>query len=297
MPTTTYQDTTVAVSAVGARTDAAGAAVTDYTAEEARLFQSIATPGWVTTGAFLVAQQTVPAMSVKVGSGTAKADLYIVGGTVAGQGNYLARLDVTSVTVTIGAADVSQPRTDEIYLVVLDNTYDSTARGLPRIGYRKGDLGGANPGPDTAWKASVLLARVAVAANASTIVAANITDLRAPTRLAPAFGGSAAPISLTYGATVNTDASVGTYFRVTATGNFTLAIPTNPTDGQTVTWEVLASGADRTASLTTGSAGAFLFGTDIPSLSATTSAKRDLIRAIYNSAAGRWLVVGYVKGF
>jgi hypothetical protein len=180
MPTTTITESTFAANVIGARTDSAGAAATDTTAEEARLpLYALTSPGYCTPAtAFQVTAQSSPNMTVKVGSGTSKADHYNVIGTVAGQGQYIVRLDVASQNITISAADASQTRTDEIYLVVYDNVYDTSARSLPRFGYRKGDLGGANPGPDAAWKAYVLLARITVAANATTITNANISDQR-----------------------------------------------------------------------------------------------------------------------
>jgi hypothetical protein len=188
MPTTTLVDSTFSASILGARTDNAGSVVTDTTAEEARLLGSILTSGYVNpAAAFQVTAQTSPNMTVRVGSLTSKADYYVLSGSIAGQGNYVVRLDVTSQNVTITAADASQTRTDEIYLLVQDNVYDSSSRVLPRIGYRKGDLGGANPGPDAAWTASALLARVTVAATVTTITNANISDQRAAASVLPAL--------------------------------------------------------------------------------------------------------------
>lgn len=105
--------------------------------------------------------------------------------------------------------------------------------------------------------------------------------------------------TLTDGATVNLDASRGNHFRLTLAGNRTLAAPTNPTDGQKIILEVIqdATGS-RTLTLTTGSAGAFAYGTDIASTSLTTTAnKRDLIGFMYSASAQRWLVISFVKGF
>lgn len=179
MATTTLVDSTFSASVLGARTDNAGAAVSDTTAEELRTLASLLTPGYITpTAAFQVTAQTSPNMTVRVGSLAAKTDYYVLSGTVAGQGNYIVRLDVTSQNVTISAADASQTRTDEIYLVVQDNAYDTSARVLPRIGYRKGDLGGTNPGPDATWTAYALLARITVAPTVTTITNANISDQR-----------------------------------------------------------------------------------------------------------------------
>ncbi len=184
MATTTYTDSTFSAATIGARTDTAGAAVTDTTAEEHRLLAAMLNAGYLTpSGSFQVAAQAVPNMTVKVGSGSAKLDYYVLAGTTAGQGNYIVRLDVASQNVTISAADASQTRTDEIYLVVRDNLYDVSSRALPQIGYRKGDLGGANPGPDGSWTAYALLARVTVAAAATSITSGNISDQRSASTL------------------------------------------------------------------------------------------------------------------
>lgn len=297
MPTTTYTTPTVSVSAIGSRTTDAGVAVTDYTAEEVRFLSAAYGEGYLTpTNAFQVRQQTVADMTVRVGSGTSKGDFYVVAGEASGQGNYIIRLDVSTQNVTISAADASQARTDEIYLVVRDNAYDASARGLPQLGYRRGDVGSGNPGPDSTWKASALLARINVPAAATSITQANITDARA--KGGPgAVAGSATPVDLVDAATVNTDAFLGSYFRVSLGGNRTLAGPTNASDGQVLTWEFLANGGARTVTLASGSPGTFQFGSDISALSQTVSGKRDLLRAIYNAPLQRWLVVAYVKGF
>lgn len=112
-----------------------------------------------------------------------------------------------------------------------------------------------------------------------------------------AWTSGQAVVALTDAATVATDASASTYFRLTMAGNRTLAAPTNPTDGQTCTWEVIASGGARTLTLATGTAGSFQFGTTVTGLTATTSGLRDLITATYSAASGRWLVRTVEKGF
>lgn len=192
MPTTSYVSTMMSAAAVGARTDAAGAAVADLTAEEARLANAIVTTGYLTGPAFFVAQQAAPDMTVRVGSQNAKVDLYALSGSVPGQGNYLVRLDSVGVTVSIDAADSSQNRVDEVYLVVRDNAYDSSGLVTPQIAYRKGDVGGAVPGADSTWRASALLAQVNVPAAATSITQARIVDRRNPAGLAAALVSSLA---------------------------------------------------------------------------------------------------------
>lgn len=104
--------------------------------------------------------------------------------------------------------------------------------------------------------------------------------------------------TLTDAATISLDASLGNHFRVTLAGNRTMAAPTNPTDGQRIAIEVIqdATGS-RTLTLTTGALG-FGFGTDIPSITLTTTANlRDFIECVYNATAQRWYVVRFVKGY
>jgi hypothetical protein len=106
--------------------------------------------------------------------------------------------------------------------------------------------------------------------------------------------------TLADGTTVPLDASLGNVFRLVAAGNRTISVPTNkPAAGRSQKIVIIheASGADRTLALTTGSAGAFRFGTDIPSLTATTSGLSDYIGCIYNVDDDRWDVVSVSKGF
>lgn len=106
-----------------------------------------------------------------------------------------------------------------------------------------------------------------------------------------------AAVALLDGATVAIDAALGGTFTLTATGNRTILAPTNAVDGQRMVLRHVASGGARTLSLTTGSAGAFRFGSDITGLSATASGKTDFLGAIYNATDSRWDLVAYVKGY
>jgi hypothetical protein len=103
-------------------------------------------------------------------------------------------------------------------------------------------------------------------------------------------------VALTDGATPALDASLGGVFTLSAAGDRTIAVPTNPTDGKKIIIVHHASGGARTLALATG-AGGFLFGADVTEIGQTESGKRDLIGAIYNAGLTRWLVVAVVKGF
>lgn len=104
-----------------------------------------------------------------------------------------------------------------------------------------------------------------------------------------------APVTLSDGPTISTDASLGTHFRVTLGGNRTLANPTSASDGQRITWEIIQDGTgSRVLSYDTK----FTFGTDVTSpVLSTAAGLRDFITAIYNSSADKFYVVGYSRGF
>lgn len=103
-------------------------------------------------------------------------------------------------------------------------------------------------------------------------------------------------VTLTDGATVALDASLGRFFYLVATGDRTISVPTNASSRSIIIMHQ-ASGADRTLTLTTGSAGAFRFGVTVSALTATTSGKTDYIGCIYKAADDRWDVVAVSKGY
>lgn len=104
-------------------------------------------------------------------------------------------------------------------------------------------------------------------------------------------------VALTDGATINTNAALGSYFRVTLGGaGRTMANPTNPTDGQKIIYEIIQDGAG-SRTITTWDT-AFAFSTDIPSPTLTTTLnKRDFIGFVYNSTASKWYCLAVTKGF
>jgi hypothetical protein len=103
----------------------------------------------------------------------------------------------------------------------------------------------------------------------------------------------ASPVVLTPGATVNTDASLGSYFTLTAAQNFTLANPTNPVNGQVVTWRITQ---DATGSRVMTPGSKFAFGGLTATL--TTAANRsDYIVARYVESADKWEVLLNPKNY
>lgn len=168
--------------ALQGRTDAAGSAVDDAGGEDLRtVLDAFFTEGVITPAAgFQVVEDSPTGMAVVIGSGSAKADHALIDGDIAGQGAYLVRMEDATVDLTVPAADLSNPRIDEVYLVVQDNAYDSSSRVLPRIAYRDGTPASSPsaPGPDAAWDAYLLVATIAVGAGVTEITNTDITDER-----------------------------------------------------------------------------------------------------------------------
>lgn len=103
-------------------------------------------------------------------------------------------------------------------------------------------------------------------------------------------------VALTDGATPALNAKLGDVFTLSAAGDRTIAVPSNPISGQRIIIRHTASGGNRTLALNTG-AGGFRFGTSITGLTITTSGLTDYIECVYNATASKWDVINYQKGF
>lgn len=103
------------------------------------------------------------------------------------------------------------------------------------------------------------------------------------------------PVTLTDAATVATNAALGNYFRLTAAAGRILGTPTNPTDGQTCTWELFNNTAG-TITFDLATSTAFNLGGAI-SVTTTAAGKRDLVTATYNSTLSKWLVTSIAKAY
>lgn len=115
--------------------------------------------------------------------------------------------------------------------------------------------------------------------------------LSVPQRATQPFG----VVPLTFNATQNTDVSNGSEFTVTVTNNFTLANPTGMVDGQMVIWRIKQDGTGSRL-ITLGSA--FRLGTDLPTITLTTTINlTDYLGAVYNATDAKWDVIAFTKGF
>jgi len=190
MPTTIIEDAAFDIFAVGDRTDSSGVDEFDLSSSEARLISSLFYPGYVGDDDSFVVKHS-SGMGITIGSGNAKKDMYVIEGKTVGQGNYVVRLADSQVSLTVPAADASS-RTDEVYLVVFDSSFDTGSVTLPRIGYRRGDAGAGNPGPESAWEAYELICRISVAGGASS-VSGGISDQRNKAALVDSLNHRATP--------------------------------------------------------------------------------------------------------
>jgi hypothetical protein len=127
--------------------------------------------------------------------------------------------------------------------------------------------------------------------------AAGATQFKVSNTGAVTTGGPQLPtvVTLADAATVAVNAALGSDFRLTIAGNRTLANPTNPTDGQKITFQITqGSGAPWT--LTYGTAYEFSSSLPQPTLSGAAG-RTDLLGFIYNAAKGTWLLAAFVNGF
>jgi hypothetical protein len=149
--------------------------VATETAAQGRLMVAGCAPtqGVVGAGDLVVSQNGTPNMSVNVAAGSA----FIAGTSSSTQGTYHATNDAT-VNLAIAAADPTNPRIDLVILEILDAFY-SGANNKPQLRVVTGTPAGSPVAPPVSGNVGyIILAQVAIAALAGSVVNANITDKR-----------------------------------------------------------------------------------------------------------------------
>jgi hypothetical protein len=116
-----------------------------------------------------------------------------------------------------------------------------------------------------------------------------------PYAAVPAPSGPTAA-TLTYAATVTTDASAGDIFDLTLTGNVTLANPTNPVDGKTLRWRIRQDGTG-SRTVTLGNKFVLPSSATSPLPFSTAANKMDILAATYHAGRDKWDVIAFVMGY
>ena len=193
-----------------------------------------ATTGIIGSGSLAVTQNSPVGMSVRVAAGWAS----IIGTTQANMGAYVIYNDATDV-LTITASDPTNPRIDRVVATVQDAYYTGSANNVI-FQVIAGTPAGSPSAPATPAN-SISLATIAVAAAATQIVTANITDTRVATTTNLAIGdltevAAGTGISVTNGTgpipTVAIDSTVAT---LTGAQVLTNKIYVSPEERTTVT--------------------------------------------------------------
>ena len=140
-----------------------------------------ATTGIIGSSSLAVTQNSPAGMSVRVAAGWAS----IVGTTQANMGTYVIYNDATE-TLTVTTADPTNPRIDRVVATVQDAYYSGSANDVI-FQVVAGTPAGSPSAPATPAN-SISLATVAVAAGASSILTADITDTRVNTTTNLAVG-------------------------------------------------------------------------------------------------------------
>jgi hypothetical protein len=128
------------------------------------------------TGDLAVSQSGTPAMSVSIAAGWAA----IIGTTQSNMGAYTVYNDAAT-TATVTAADATNPRIDKVVVTVNDSAYTGSTNNVV-FAVVAGTAAVSPTAPATPAN-SLSLATIAVAAGATTILNANITDTRVRTNI------------------------------------------------------------------------------------------------------------------
>jgi hypothetical protein len=102
--------------------------------------------------------------------------------------------------------------------------------------------------------------------------------------------------TLTYAATVTTDASAASIFDLTLTGNVTLGNPTNGVNGQTIRWRIRQD-ATGNRTVTLGNKFQIPSSATTPLAWSTAANAMDILAATYHAGRDRWDVVALVTGY
>lgn len=200
----------------------------------------------------------------------------------------LAGIAATTGLLVQTAADVFAQRSIAAGSSAISVTNPAGVAGNPTVDVVQANLTLAQSQITGLVAALALLAPLASPALTGTATAVNLTLSGRELVTPDALGNSGASIAI--------DASTGNFFRITAnTASWTLANPTNPTDGQKIIIEITQDGTGSRV-VTFGTAFNFNTGIGTPVLS-TAAGKRDYLGLVYNGGAGKWDCLAFEPGY
>ncbi|GLZ34892.1 hypothetical protein Lesp02_70790 [Lentzea sp. NBRC 105346] len=256
------------------------------------------------TGTFVFPDDTYPTGTVEFRVAgdpwlkDAGADTTILPKTVSCSVNGAGQIVGPAGAVGAGGVGVKLPATDDTDLAPNGFVYNVTLKfgGLPEKTYSIAlpatpstvDLADLAPVTPVGGGAGLVLSVNGKSPDGSGLVTLVPGDIGAISQAAADARYRPAPVALTDQATLTTDASLSSVFRVTLGGNRTLANPTNPFDGQVVEWHFVQD--------TVGGRGIslgdkFRLPADLPAVNLSAGAgARDVLTAEYVSGSDIWLI-------
>ena len=138
----------------------------------------------------------------------------------------------------------------------------------------------------------ITVSNLVTAANAGALAA------KAGSATVPAAELSPQVVALTDAATIAVNAALGNDMRVTIAASRTMGAPSNPSDGQQLTFLVTQPASGGPCTLTwTGGAGGYDFGSAGAPVLSTTASKTDVIAFKYVASVNSWYCLGSATGF
>jgi hypothetical protein len=205
-------------------------------------------------------------------------------GTHSGDGLNLSNLDASQIST--GTLDNNRLSLVESVIPVLPES---------KITNLVSDLAGKAAASHTHTASNITDFNTAVNA-APNLNASNLTSGTVPFARLPAPGILAAG-TITTNYTPNVS-GISTVTITLGAASVTINAPTNPTDGQKVTYRVKQDATGNRAVVFSTAANGFKFGSDITALALSTAAGAvDLVGTEWDAVQSKWLVNAFIKGF
>jgi len=203
--------------------------------------------GIVAAGDYAVSQHGGGNMSVDVAGGVPGGQAWVPGSSVPSQGLYQTYNNATA-TLAVAASDVTNARVDVVEIQISDSAYAGVTDSAA-LTVLTGTPSGSPVAPSLS-ASSLALANLAVAANATQILTANITDRRSQVRfgtISPAYGAPWSGSSIIAATESRTNTAYGTLTTPDQVAGLVL-----PTNGiievlYQATWQESVTGAARAA--------------------------------------------------